>query len=327
MVANPAPGPRALVIQTAFLGDVVLATALVEQLHDLGYAVDYLVRAGNESLLAGHPRLNAVLVWEKRRGKYRDWLRLLRHIRRQRYTVVVNPHRYAATGLWTVLSGATHRLGFRQNPFSRAYTYRVEHVMGDGTHEVTRNATLLSPLGMSPIIAPPLPRLYPSTADWTAAAALPKPYVCVAPASVWFTKTYPAERWVELIDQLPPRTHVHLLGGPGDVAVCEWIAARTGRPCTVRAGQLSLLGSAAVMAGAAMNYVNDSSPVHLASAVGAPVRAFFLSTSPSLGFGPLGEDAEVRQVSTPLACKPCGKTGKRACPLGHFACSEIEPLP
>ena len=319
---------RALVIQTAFLGDVVLATALAERLLDGGYAVDFLLRAGNEPLLRGHPRLRRVLTWEKRHGKLRDWRRLLREIRAARYEVVVNPHRYFATGLWTALSGARHRLGFRQNPLSPRYTYRVEHVMGDGTHEVERNDRLLAPLYAAGELhrgGPPRPRLYPSAEDRAAAAATARPYVTIAPASVWPTKRYPPARWVALIDRLPPGTDVHLLGGPGDAALCREIAAAAARVCHVRAGELSLLASAALMAAAGMNYVNDSSPVHLASAVDAPVRVFFLSTAPALGFGPLSTDGAVREITEPLACRPCGKTGRRACPLGHFACSAIEP--
>ena len=318
--------PSALVIQTAFLGDVVLATALVERLCDAGYAVDCLVRAGNESLLVEHPRLREVLIWEKRRGKYRDWWRLMRRVRAARYEVVVNPHRYAATGLWTALSRARYRVGFRQNPFSFAYTYRREHVMGDGTHEVERNDALLVPLLGASAVAP-RPRLYPTEEQRAAAAATRRPFVCVAPASVWYTKTYPEAKWVALINRLPEGTDVHLLGGPGDVALCGRIAAAATRTCHVRAGELSLLGSAALMAEAEMNYVNDSSPVHLASAVNAPVRVFFLSTTPALGFGPLGDDAGVRETPKALGCRPCGKTGKRACPLGHFNCSDIAPLP
>ena len=324
------PARRALVIQTAFLGDVVLATALAERLLDGGYEVDFLLRAGNESLLRDHPRLRRVLVWEKRRGKYRDWWRLLREIRAAEYAVVVNPHRYAATGLWTALSGAPMRLGFRQNPLSSAYTYRRDHVMGDGTHEVERNDRLLSPLltaGVVPSEGLPRPRLYPSRAEDAVAQATPRPYVTIAPASVWYTKRYPPDRWAALIARLPPGTHVHLLGGPADRPLCEEIAAASERSCEVRAGDLSLLGSAALMRHATMNYANDSSPVHLASAVDAPVRAFFLSTTPALGFGPLSSDAAVRETSETLTCRPCGKTGRRACPLGHFACARIEPEP
>lgn len=60
-----------LVIQTAFLGDVVLATALVEKLAQYypETEIDFLVRKGNESLLQNNPHLHEVLVWNKKEKK------------------------------------------------------------------------------------------------------------------------------------------------------------------------------------------------------------------------------------------------------------------
>ncbi|MDR0794155.1 MAG: glycosyltransferase family 9 protein, partial [Chitinophagaceae bacterium] len=71
-----------LVIQTAFIGDVVLATGLIEKLHAFfPYAhIDFLVRMGNENLLLHHPYLRQVLVWNKKKKKYAHLFRLLRQI-------------------------------------------------------------------------------------------------------------------------------------------------------------------------------------------------------------------------------------------------------
>ena len=50
-----------LVIQTAFLGDAVLATALLEKLHAFfpDAAIDLVIREGNEGLFEGHPFLTS----------------------------------------------------------------------------------------------------------------------------------------------------------------------------------------------------------------------------------------------------------------------------
>ncbi len=311
---------RVLVIQPAFIGDAILTTGLVETLCDGGYEVDLLIRAGNESLFAEHPRLGRLLIWEKRERKYRNWWILLRRIRAERYDLVVNTHRFLTSGLWTALSGAPLRFGFRQNPLWYACTYVAEHTIGDGSLEVERNLRLIAPLGLAPRLAP---KLYPRASDYACAQALAKPFVTIAPASVWFTKRYPAARWAELIAKIPAHVGVHLLGSAADAELCGTIARGSGRECTNQAGRLPLLSSAAVMAQAQMNYVNDSSPLHLASAMNAPVTAFFLSTAPILGFGPLSDERFLREPVRALSCRPCGPTGKRACPLGHFKCSEI----
>jgi heptosyltransferase-2 len=88
----------------------------------------------------------------------------------------------------------------------------------------------------------------------------------------------------------------------------------------VLAGQLSLLQSAALMSKAKRNFVNDSGPLHLCSAMDAPVTAVFCSTIPSFGFGPLSKDSKVVQTALGLACRPCGLHGRKECPEGHFKC-------
>ena len=317
-----------LLIQTAFIGDVILATALVEYLaqREPHAPLDVLVRRGNEGLLAGNPHVRRVLIWDKKTRKYPNLLRLLQQIRHEEYHQVVTLQRFASTGFLTAFSGAPLRAGFAENPFSRFFTRRVPHIIGDGTHEVARNLALL-PEAVSPP-ALPRPRLYPTAADETAAApyAAVGDYICLAPTSVWFTKQYPEEKWLALLAALPPDLPVYLLGGPPDTAACERLAQAAGRPGMVNlSGKLSLLASAALMRGAVLNYVNDSAPLHLCSAVDAPVCAIFCSTVPAFGFGPLSAFSRVVEHPGPLACRPCGLHGHARCPLGHFRCAlEIE---
>ncbi len=313
-----------LVIQTAFIGDVILATALLEQLHQQrpDAQIDVLVRKGNESLLANHPFLNRVLVWDKKGAKYKGLWQLMTQIRRSRYDVVLNLQRFGATGLLTALSGAGQTVGFAKNPFSRFFTDRVEHRFEPGIHEVDRNAQLLAPFNIKNTTRS-TPKLYPVAADYEAVRPYQlNSYYCIAPTSVWFTKQFPAQKWIEFIQKVPPETVVYLLGAPSDVKACEHIRQESKRATVVNlAGKLSLLQSAALMQGAAMNYVNDSAPMHLCSAVNAPTTAIFCSTVPSFGFGPLSDNARIIETPENLTCRPCGLHGHRACPLGHFRCA------
>lgn len=326
--------PRFLIIQTAFIGDVILATALLEQLHEAypTAILDVLVRKGNESLLANHPFLNEVLIWHKKDTKYRDLWRLLRVVRHRQYTAILNLQRYGTMGLLTTLSGAKLTIGFDKNPFARFFTYRVPHRFEAGIHEVDRNSELLHALNQSRQVVPDAragqvvvrPKLYPSSADYAAIRPYQQgPYICIAPMSVWFTKQYPAERWVEIIRAFPDPHTVYLLGAPTDQAACEAIRTASGKPTMVTnlAGKLSLLQSAALQQGAVMNYVNDSAPLHLCSAMNAPTTAVFCATVPDFGFGPLAEVSRVVQTHEHLACKPCNNHGRKTCPLGHFKCA------
>ena len=317
--------PRFLIIQTAFIGDVILATAMLEQLHEAhpDAKVDMLVRKGNEGLLANHPFLNEALIWTKKRAKYQSLWRLLRIIRSRKYDAVLNLQRFSTMGLLTVLSGAKTTIGFDKNPFARFFTHQVEHRFEPGVHEVDRNSGLLKALGIAGGFVR-RPKLYPSSADYEAVKRYQhQPYVCMAPMSVWFTKQYPAERWAELIRALPETLTVYLLGAPADASACESIKGLSSLTANVvnLAGQLSLLQSAALQQRAVMNYVNDSAPLHLCSAMNAPTTAIFCSTVPEFGFGPLADVARVVQTPEPLDCKPCNLHGRRQCPLGHFRCA------
>ncbi|MFD2246029.1 glycosyltransferase family 9 protein [Pontibacter ruber] len=313
---------KILIIQTAFLGDVVLATGLVEKLHAFypDAQLDFLLRKGNESLLKGHPLLRQVLIWNKQEGKYKSLLNLLNQIRQEKYDLVVNLQRFGATGVLTALSGACQTVGFDKNPFSRFFTRRYPHDVESGTHEVERNHLLIESLTDK---QPAKPRLYPSEQDFAKVQPLQgEPFICMAPTSVWFTKQYPLEQWVTLINSIDSKYKVYLLGSPADKEHCDRIIAQSVNTRVENlCGQLNLLQSAALMQDAVLNYVNDSGPMHLASALNAPTCAIYCSTVPKFGFGPLADFAQVVEKEEPLYCRPCGLHGYKACPEGHFKCA------
>jgi heptosyltransferase II len=312
-----------LIIQTAFIGDAILASSLAEKVHAFfpEAKVSILVRKGNESIYDQHPFIKEVLVWNKKEKKTLNLFRLLFKLRERKFDCVINCHRFASSGFLTAFSGARHTAGYKQTPFACLLNTAVKHVIGDGRHETERYNQLIEDFTDSEVH---MPRLYPSAADFERVANLQtSAYVCLAPGSVWFTKQLPVEKWVELADRSDPNTCIYLVGAMADLEICEKIKSRSTHPnIDILAGQLSLLQSAALMKGAKMNYVNDSAPLHLASAVNAPVTAFFCSTIPEFGFGPLSQKSSIVQVNA-LACRPCGLHGYKSCPIVHFKCGNL----
>jgi heptosyltransferase-2 len=314
---------KILIIQTAFIGDVVLATPLIEKLKN-SYPkaqIDFLLRKGNESLLKDHPKLNEILIWDKKGSKYNNLAKLGKQVRRNKYDLLVNLQRFASSGLLTTSSKAKVKIGFAKNPFSFAYTHKFPHVVDQDFHEVQRNLSLIEELTDSSFQAPVL---YPSKEDYEKVSQHKKggAYYCIAPASIWYTKQYPVEKWVDLIDNLRQDLKVYLIGSPSDLEICAEIKNKTVHgQCSILAGELTLLQSAALMKDARMNFVNDSAPMHIASAVNAPVTAIFCSTIPQFGFGPLSNESRVIETNESLECRPCGLHGKKSCPKGHFKCA------
>lgn len=312
---------KILIIQTAFTGDVILATAVAEKLHAYYPQADihFMLRKGNEGLLENHPYIKTVLIWNKKDGKYRQLWTLLKWVRAERYDVVVNLQRFASSGFVTAFSGAKQKRGFSKNPFSFLFNKSVKHVL-DGRHEVSRNLELIDDLTDN---VWQKPVLYPSALDFDKVATIDKPYVVLAPASVWFTKQLPVEQWVKLGAQLAGRYAICFIGGPGDAALCQEIINQLPQGQNYNlAGKLSYLESAALIKGAVRSFVNDSAPLHMASAVNAPVTAFYCSTVPKFGFYPLADDTKIVEIRYELACRPCGLHGYKACPQGHFKCAK-----
>ncbi len=317
---------RILIIQTASLGDVVLATPLIEKLHHFfpQTRIDFLLKEGNEALLRYHPYLKHVIVWDKSEKKYQKLLELIGIIREQKYDLVVNTQRFASTGLMTVFAGARKTVGFKKNPFSLFFTHRLTHKISakEGSlREVERNLRLIDNFTDTSLFKP---KLYPSQHDFAWVSQYKtKQFITVSPGSLWFTKEYPAEKWAGFIKQLDEDLVVYFLGSGKERKKIDRIMENSGHANSLNlAGRLTLLESAALMRDALMNYTNDSAPVHLASAMNAPVAAIFCSTVPEFGFGPLSATSFVIQTTENLPCRPCGLHGKNACPKKHFKCAE-----
>jgi len=323
-----------LVIQTAFIGDTILATALLEKLfHALpGVNIDFLIRKGNEGLFHNHPFIRSIFTWDKLGGrKYRTLFSLIIRFRSAHYHYCINLHRHTSTGLVTLLCGARNTIGFTMNPLSRFFTYTFIHKIGVApklTHETDLYLQLATPLTSD--MSPTMPRLYPPDENVLPATSH-SAYVTIAPTSVWFTKQLPAEKWCALIERIDQSISVLLIGAGSDYDHCERIKAAVSHPSVINlAGKLSLLQSAALMKRALMNYANDSSPVHIASSVNAPITAIFCSTVPAFGYGPLGTEGKIVESHVELTCRPCGPHGHTACPEGHFKCGNtiiIEDIP
>lgn len=313
-----------LIIQTAFIGDVVLATVLIEKLNECfpDAEIDFLLRKGNEQLLTGHPFLHEILIWDKKQQKQKNLFRILKRIRKNKYDKVINVQRFFATGILTAFSGAKETIGFDKNPLRFLFTKSIKHQVGGEqfVHETIRNLALIREFTND---AEYKPKLYPSVADFKAVDEWThSKFITISPASVWFTKQFPASQWISFIKNIPEGYTIFLLGGPDDLALCESIRSDCHRKeLKTLAGSLTFLQSAALMSRAGMNYVNDSAPMHFASAMNAPVTAVYCSTIPEFGFGPLSDIRHIVEIDQPLYCRPCGLHGYAACPEKHFRCA------
>lgn len=323
-----------LIIQTAFIGDTILASHFARAVkeHFPHSRIHFFLRKGNESIIQGLPTVEKTWIWDKKGGKTRNLFRLIKELRKIDFDMVFNLHRHFNSGLVTAMMKSPLKVGFRQNPLSFFYTHKINHLIPHKTpqghywHEVQRNLQLLREVSPEVFIddnakkyRPELPLL--ASHHEKIKSLEEGDYFVLAPASVWFTKAWSESKYALLTKELSQKGRVYFIGSPQDKDLCERIRANTPHTFNL-CGELGLLESAALMQKAKRVFVNDSAPLHLASAVNARTTAIFCSTVQEFGYTPLAEDSVTVDLGRPLSCRPCGLHGYKACPLSHFKCSE-----
>ena len=316
LTVRPSDRPTVVVIQTAFLGDVVLTTPLLAALAAVHGPVDVVTTPAAAALLETHPAVAAVIRYDKRgaeRGLQGVW-RLSRRLRRRGYLRAYLPHGSWRSAALARLAGIGERVGFADSPAAAAYTRRV--VRPAHGHEVERLLALAGGgAGTPPVLIAPTAEDVAEADRWLRERGIASGFVAIAPGSIWGTKRWPG--YGELVASLD-RPAV-IVGSRDDAGLAHEVLALAPGRAHNAAGELSLRVSAALLARAAVLVTNDSAPLHLATAVGTPIVAVFGPTVPGFGFGPRGPNDRVVEHPS-LACRPCSAHGPQVCPLGHHRC-------
>ncbi len=316
----PPPGRRAaagggstLVIQTAFLGDVVLTTPMLQAVAARHGPVDVVTTPGAAALLEADPAVRRVIRYDKhgRQRGLRGAVSLARDLRATGYARAYLPHRSWRTAAIAVLAGIPVRIGFADAPSKVLYTQGVPRV---GAHEADRLLSLVGN-GEYPVAIGIADDDRASAHAWLIARDVPPRFIAVAPGSIWGTKRWGG--YPELAAALDD--FVVVVGGPEDRALGEAVIARAPGRAANAAGALPLRASAALIERAAVLVTNDSAPLHLAQATRTPTVAIFGPTVTTFGFGPRGPADRVVEVGG-LPCRPCSLHGPQTCPLGHHRC-------
>ena len=306
-----------LVIQTAFLGDVVLTTGLLSYLAERAGPVDVVTTPAAAPLLETHPAVRRTVGYDKR-GADRGvggLVRLAGRLRREAYARAYLPHRSIRSATLARLAGVPERIGFTGSPGSWTYTRRIARP--EGGHEAERILALAEPEpgSVATVSLGLTEEDRRRAAEWLVAKGLGPGFVAMAPGSIWGTKRWPGYAGLAAALDRP----VVIVGGPEDRVLAESVAAAAPGRAHVAAGELPLRVTAALLEKARVLVTNDSAPLHLASAVGTRVVAVFGPTVPAFGFGPRGSTDRIVEHGT-LPCRPCSSHGPPVCPLGHHRC-------
>lgn len=322
---------RMLVIQTAFIGDLILTTPLLRAAKKSfpQISIECVVLPQTANLITNNPHVDHIIPYDKRRteSSLRDFLALVKTLRRRKYDAALIPHRSWRSASLVLLAGIPTRIGFDASSASILYTHRVAY--RKNFHETERNLNLLSPFGVHAM--DPAPEIFCTHTDEQKALDFltrhtdsdAQSLFGIAAGSVWPTKRWIPQRFAEVADRLikEKKGTVILFGGPEDRTLCNRISAMMDRTPLIAAGHFSLKESAALIAKCRVFLSNDTGLMHLAAAMHVPVVALFGATIPAFGFAPLGDGHTI--VEAKLPCRPCGAHGTKKCREGTFACMKM----
>ena len=327
---------RILLIDTAYLGDLVLATPLVRAASECSSQgkIDVMTSPAGAQILANHPLVDDMYVFHKR-GSQRGIAGMraaIAWIRGRAPGTAIMPRRSLRSLMLARMAGVPRRIGFNHGLSRILLTHPVP--FRTTLHQVERNLELLRPLGVDPpgtgkrghpLEVFPSRRDREEAEDWLNQMGLEGggSFYALAPGSVWQTKRWPAERFAQVAAGLAAKKPVVIIGGRDEKKLAAAIMALL--PATL-AGAIhdatdlfSAAGSVHMMRHAAVLISNDSGALHLGQAADIPIVAIYGPTAPSLGYAPRGEGHALLGRDE-LACRPCGRHGATRCPESHWRC-------
>jgi len=318
----PPPGEisRILVVKVWAIGEAIMATPTFRALRELFPEARITMLTGRAAypVVELSPRFDKVLAADEAvflKPKPAELLSLVKELRRERYDLVVSLHHAWQFGVFAALTGARRRVGFDRRREGFAYSTRVK--LEPGRHQVNEYFDLAKALGTTGEPGPL--EIYTDGSDELYAyetmerlkeagkrAALVAPGGGVNPKTKMPEKRWPVERYAALIEMLAPDFAVALVGGPGDEEAGAAVAGKLKAEVTNLIGRTTLRELYALLTRADLFVGNDSAPMHLAAAAGAPTVAAFGPTDPTLN-GPWSDRARV--ITRETDCAPCYRDG------------------
>ncbi len=332
---------RILVVQTAFLGDLLLGVPLLTQIRSRwpDAEIDLVCRTGVGSLLLEAKLIHRLFeIVKKNSTSYGNVKKILQLTD---YEYIFCPHQSFTSARLVRGLRARKKIGFRRWWNGIFFDCRV--VLAKDLPDPLRQISLLAPLfpelddkilefqkkqsawNSSDGLLAPIPDWAAGFWNWPWSFSevakkfgLGSGVIAVFPGSVWATKRWTEQGFVELAKTLLKNGEaIVILGGPEEFALCKAIADQCPGAINL-AGKTSLQETLTILKGAKLAISNDSAGQHLASLVNCPTVSIFGPTIPEFGFRPWNSRAIV--VQSPLACRPCGKHGHHECPLHTHDC-------
>jgi heptosyltransferase-2 len=326
---------KILILQTAFIGDVILTIPLIKVVSEQfpQAEIHFITIPASKELVETLPWIHKLWIFDKRgeNSGIRQLLKYSQRLKSEKFDIALIPHRSLRSAILVCFAGIRQRIGFHRSTGKWLFTDRVFYT--ENRHEIERNLSLLDPIGKFPVEIP-LPEIMSTKLDLESISnwlennnvLKDKPFICFAPGSIWPTKRWPEEYWRVLAKNLNEMgIPIILIGSEQDKYLANEIINSSKNHIYSAMGIFSIRQSAELIRQSSLLISNDSAPTHLGVAVRTPVLTIFGSTVPAFGFYPYGKQNKTIEIPD-LDCRPCTDHGRYKCPLGHFKCmQDISP--
>jgi lipopolysaccharide heptosyltransferase II len=228
------PPARALIIDTAWLGDVVFTTALIGGVHRLWPSCELhvLVAPRGEPLLHGHPFVSRLWVFDKY-GKDRGGFglrRTARALRQQKFDLILNAHPSLRSRLLTKWVAAPVRVGYQGFLANFCFTRVIANDLAVEPDHAQRRLALLRALGYDVPTEPLSVSVAEADRLWAADFLTSRQLsscslLGLIPGSAWETKHWPLRFYAELAQRWIDSQHgsVIVFGGHQERTLTESI--------------------------------------------------------------------------------------------------------
>lgn len=340
------------VINTAFLGDLILTIPFLQQLKRENPSVKIVLfcRKGVVNFINFFNLCSDVIELEK--GNSKSYRKAIVQVSNIQFSKLYCLHRSIRSYFFSLQLKAKNRFGFSQWFNYFGYSDRVPHIRK--LPEALRLMMMLD-YGKKNKISwlktdwnqikdyGCLPQV-PSDLKWNFTELVGQngkinhkeqvqPTVAIFPGSVWNTKRWPTNKYAELVENLVMKNYkIKLMGGPGESKygdeIMDWILRS--KKLSIEQitdlienciEKLSILGSFQALYDIDLVVANDSASAHLAALINKPIVVFFGPTVLEFGYRPWSDHVYVFQTEN-LKCRPCGSHGHNKCPIGTHECME-----
>ncbi len=319
---------KILVVQTAFIGDLVMSTPIFPALRKIfpDSQIDVLVIPSSAIILKHNPYINNILTFDKKKNIFRkitEIIRLLFYFQKNKYDIGIALQSSLTTAFMMLLGGVRTRVG---NRHFWSTTNRV--TIPKGLHIRQRTMQYLKPF--SEEVFSDETEIFLDKAEIELAEQITstarsnnQKIIVIAPGSVRFTKMWSTSKFENLAKKLAENNFkVFLIGSKAESQICNSIQNNVKHPNLENyCGKLNLLESAALIKMSDLLVCNDSAPLHLGNAVKTRVFAIFGPTVKQFGCYPYRDGDKLIEVD--LECRPCSAHGGNSCPLGHHNCMNL----